>query len=57
MPTRKKKRGQPKKMKPLNQKVPNHAQPCQHDVMKAQEKPKIKPQEIFEMMGATYKKK
>jgi len=42
-------------MKPLNQKVPNHAQPVQHDVMKAQEKPKIKPQEIFEMMGGKKK--
>lgn len=55
MPTRKKKRGNAKKMKPLNQKVPNHAQPVQHDVMKAQEKPKIKPQEIFEMMGGKKK--
>ena len=42
-----------KNIKPLNKKIPNYKQPLQHDVEKAQVKPKIKPAEIFEMMGAT----
>ena len=47
------KRSKTKKIKPLNRNIPNYKQPLQHDVEKAQEKPKIKPAEIFEMMGAT----
>jgi hypothetical protein len=51
------KKGRTKNIKPLNKKIPNYKQPLQHDVEKAQEKPKIKPAEIFEMMGATTKSK
>ena len=47
------KRSKTKKIKQLNRNIPNYKQPLQHDVEKAQEKPKIKPAEIFEMMGAT----
>lgn len=42
----------PKAIKPLDSRVPNYKQKLQHDVQKAQEKDKIKPNEIFEMMGA-----
>ena len=47
------KKGRTKNIKPLNKKIPNYKKPLQHDVEKAQVKPKIKPAEIFEMMGAT----
>jgi hypothetical protein len=46
-----------KTMMPLNSKIQTYKQPLQHDVEKAQEKDKIKPQDIFEQMGATKKKK
>ena len=49
------KKGRPKKKKPLDSKIPNYKKPLQHDVEKAQEKPKIKPAEIFEMMGGKKK--
>jgi hypothetical protein len=42
----------PKAIKPLDSRVPNYKQKLQHDVQKAQEKDRIKPNEIFEMMGA-----
>ena len=48
----------PKKaVKPLNSKTPNYKQPSQHNVEKAQEKDKIKPEKIFEMMGGKKTKK
>ena len=46
-----------KTMKPLNPNKPNYKQPSQHDVEKAQQKDKIKPEKIFDMMGATTSKK
>lgn len=46
-----------KSMKPLDAKIPTYKQPLQHDVEKAQEKDKIKPQDIFEQMGGTKKNK
>jgi len=44
-----------KKMKPLNPNKPSYKQPLQHDVEKAQQRDKIKPKEIFEMMGGEKK--
>jgi len=41
-----------KALKPLDPRVPSYRQKLQYDVEKAQEKDKIKPNEIFEMMGA-----
>jgi len=38
--------------KPLNPNTPSYKQPSQHNVEKAQEKDKIKPEKIFDMMGA-----
>jgi len=46
-----------KTMMPLDPKKQTYKQPLQHDVEKAQEKDKIKPQDIFEQMGATKKNK
>jgi hypothetical protein len=46
-----------KSMKPLDARKQTYKQPLQHDVEKAQEKDKIKPQDIFEQMGGTNKKK
>jgi hypothetical protein len=46
-----------KNVKPLDPNKPNYKQPSQHNVEKAQEKDKIKPEKIFEMMGATKSKK
>lgn len=40
-----------KALKPLDPRVPSYRQKLQHDVEKAQEKDKIKPNKIFEMMG------
>lgn len=39
-----------KQMKPLNSNVPTYKQPLQHDVEKAQQREKIEPKKIFEMM-------
>lgn len=51
MPSRTKKiKGRPKKVKQLNDKIPNYCQSCQHNVQKAAERPKIEPEKIFEMM-------
>jgi hypothetical protein len=47
----------PKVIQPLDPRVPNYKQKLQHDVEKAQEKDRIKPNEIFEMMGAKKSKK
>lgn len=56
MPKGKPKVSVAKTMKPLNSKIQTYKQPLQHDVEKAQQKDKIKPQDIFEQMGATKKK-
>jgi len=47
----------PNHVKPLNPKTPNYKQPFQHNVEKAQEKDKINPKKIFELMGAKKIKK
>lgn len=47
----------PANVKPLNAKTPNYKQPIQHNVEKAQEKDKINPNKIFEMMNAKKNKK
>lgn len=44
-------------VKPLNPNTPTYKQPSQHNVEKAQEKEKIKPEKIFDMMGAKQTKK
>ena len=57
MPSRTKKiKGRPKKVKQLNDKIPNYCQSCQHNVQKAAERPKIEPEKIFEMMKGTKKR-
>jgi hypothetical protein len=46
-----------KNVKPLDPNKPSYKQPAQHNVEKAQEKDKIKPDKIFEMMGGKKTKK
>jgi len=45
----KKKRGRTKIKPQLDPKTPSYCQKCQHDVAKANERPRIEPQKIFEM--------
>ena len=44
-----------KNMKALNPNIPSYKQPLQHNVEKAQQKDKIEPKKIFELMNATQK--
>jgi len=54
MPSRTKKvKGRPKTLKQLDAKIPCYCQKMQHNVEKANEKPKIQPEKIFEMMSGT----
>lgn len=46
----------PNHVKPLNPNTPNYKQPFQHKVEKAQEKDKINPKKIFELMNVKKKK-
>lgn len=46
-----------KNVKPLDPNKPSYKQPSQHNVEKAQQKDKVKPEKIFEMMGAKKTKK